>query len=231
MTRTALGHPLRRTAIAAFVPTLFCGGFSTPVLAQSDRALPAVTATASKVIPGSLSDTVTTGTKTDTPLRDVPAAVTVIPDTVLREQGAIDMNYALQNSAGVQPLMAGGYGIANNYTIRGLAMRFLRDGLPDGPTQNGYYRTMFDVERIEVLKGPGSALYGSGQPGGTVNVVTKPPLSRFGAEVGAFGGSYGTWGTYFDVGGPVSPTIGTRIIGNIEKNRPRHCQPRLAHQP
>lgn len=217
------GFVPRPHALAALASALLAGlpaaaraqSTATP---NSEHVLPAVTATATQARPGSLNDTVTTGTKTDTPLRDIPAAITVIPEEVLREQGAIDLNYALQNSAGVQPQLAGGYGFANNYTIRGLAMRFLRDGYPDGPSQNGYYRTMYDVERLEVLKGPGSALYGSGQPGGTVNIVTKPPRSTFGAEVGAFGGSFGTWGTYVDVGGPVAPNLSTRLIADVEKS-------------
>ncbi|GAB7542369.1 TonB-dependent receptor [Cupriavidus sp. 8B] len=217
------GFVPRPHAIAALASALIAGlplavRAQAAQSSQSEQTLPQVTTSAGKVAPGSLRDTVTTGTKTDTPLRDIPAAITVIPDSVLREQGAVDMNYALQNSAGVQPLLAGGYGFANNYTIRGLGMRFLRDGYLDGPTQNGYYRTMYDVDRIEVLKGPGSALYGSGQPGGTVNVVTKAPLSKFGAEIGAFGGSFGTWGTYVDVGGPVSSQLSTRLIADVEKS-------------
>ncbi|MGO4329122.1 TonB-dependent receptor [Cupriavidus sp. 2TAF22] len=210
----------RPHALAAIAYALIAGLPATAraQAAQPEHTLPEVTASAGQVPAGSLRDTVTTGTKTETPLRDIPAAITVIPDSVLREQGAVDMNYALQNSAGVQPQLAGGYGFANNYTIRGLGTRFLRDGYLDGPSQNGYYRTMYDVERIEVLKGPGSALYGSGQPGGTVNVVTKAPLSKFGAEIGAFGGSFGTWGTYVDVGGPVSSQLSTRLIADYEKS-------------
>lgn len=94
--------------------------------------------------------------------------------------------------------MAGGYGFANNYTVRGQAMRFLRDGYPDGTSQNGYWHTMYDVDRIEVLKGPGSALYGSGQAGCSVNILTKPSRKGFGAEIGVIGGSFGTWGAYAD---------------------------------
>lgn len=214
------GHASRPTVIATLASALIAG-MPAAVLAQAtsaDQTLPAVTVSGGKTLPGNPNESVTTGTKTDTPLRDIPAAVTVIPEEVLREQGAIDMNYALQNSAGVQAQLAGGYGFANNYTIRGLAMRFLRDGYPDGPSQNGYYRTMYDVDRIEVLKGPGSALYGSGQPGGTVNIATKQPQPKFGAEIGAFGGSFGTWGTYVDVGGPVSSQVNARLIADYEKS-------------
>ncbi|QWE96821.1 TonB-dependent receptor [Cupriavidus sp. EM10] len=214
------GHASRPTVIATLASALIAG-MPAAVLAQAtsaDQTLPAVTVSGGKTLPGNPNESVTTGTKTDTPLRDIPAAVTVIPEEVLREQGAIDMTYALQNSAGVQAQLAGGYGFANNYTIRGLAMRFLRDGYPDGPSQNGYYRTMYDVDRIEVLKGPGSALYGSGQPGGTVNIATKQPQPKFGAEIGAFEGSFGTWGTYVDVGGPVSSQVNARLIADYEKS-------------
>jgi iron complex outermembrane receptor protein len=137
----------------------------------------------------------------------------VVPAETLRQQGAIDMNSAMVNASGVQPSMAGGYGFADNYTIRGLAMRFLRDGLPDGTSQNGYWRTMYDVERIEVLKGPGSALYGSGQPGGTVNVVSKQPRAGFGAELGGMVGSYDAYGAYADVWGSLDDA--DRVQGRL----------------
>ena len=118
----------------------------------------------------------------------------------------------------MQPVQGGGYGFANNYTIRGLPMRFLRDGLPDGTSQNGYWRTMYDIERIEVLKGPGSALYGSGQPGGTVNVVTKQPRARFGTEAGALAGSFGTWGAYADTYGAIGTNLAARLIADVERS-------------
>ena len=186
--------------------------------APAERELPAVEATATRVRPGANADEVTTATRTDTPLRDLPASVVVVPRQTLREQGVIDMNQALINVSGVQPVMGGGYGFANNYTIRGLPMRWLRDGLPDGPTQNGYWRTLADVERIEVLKGPGSALYGSGNPGGTVNLITRAPLARFGAEASVYAGSFGLRGATVDVGGgPAGGRIATRLIANHEQ--------------
>ncbi len=91
-----------------------------------------------------------------------PPACRVVPAALLKEQGVINMNDAMRNVSSVQPLMGGGYGFANNFTSRGLPLSFFRDKMPDGTSpQNGYYRTMYDVERIEVLKGPGSALFGA----------------------------------------------------------------------
>lgn len=203
----------RRIAIAVaalFLPAAFAEA--------AEAELPEIRASAARNRAGSPNDIVITGSKTDTQLKDLPAAVVVVPSEILRQQGVLDMNRAMDNASGVQPVMGGGYGFANNYTIRGLAMRFLRDGYADGPTQNGYWRTMYDIDRIEVLKGPGSALYGSGQPGGTVNVVSKPPRKGFGAEVGALAGSFGTWGTYADVWGSVGPNLAARLIADIEKS-------------
>jgi iron complex outermembrane receptor protein len=90
--------------------------------------------------------------------------------------------------------------------------------LPDGTSQNGYARSMFDVDRIEVLKGPGSALYGSGQPGGTVNVVSKAPQFKDSVE---FFGSVGSFGTYIggvDVTGAVGKDVAARVIIGHEES-------------
>lgn len=203
----------QRKPIVAIV-ALACAGLPA-AHAQSSAAstvLPEVRVESQTIRAGTPRDTVFTGSKTDTALRDLPASVVVVTGENLAEQGVVTMNQALENVSGVQPLMAGGYGFADNYTIRGLSMRFLRDGLPDGTSQNGYARTMFDVDRIEVLKGPGSALYGSGQPGGTVNVVSKAPQFKNAVE---FFGSVGSFGTLIggaDVTGAIGKDAAARVI-------------------
>src|ERR1700712_4843951 len=106
-----------------------------------DASLPEIKISTGRVRPGTLEDVARTGSKTDTPLRDIPASISVVPASLLREQGVIDMNDAMRNVSSVQPLMGGGYGFANNFTSRGLALSFLRDNMPDGTAaQNGYYR-------------------------------------------------------------------------------------------
>lgn len=187
------------------------------VAADEDTALPEVQTSAARIYPGSASDAARTGSKTDTPLRDVPASVAVVPVGILREQGVQTMNDALRNVSSVQPQLAGGYGFANNYNSRALSINFLRDDLPDGTTQNGYFRTMYDIERIEVLKGPGSALFGSGGPGGSINVVTKKPQGKYNMEVGTTFGSFGTRNGYVDLTGPIAVGINGRLIADTEK--------------
>ncbi|MBN9495031.1 TonB-dependent receptor plug domain-containing protein, partial [bacterium] len=160
---------------------------------EKGAELPEIKVSTGRVRPGTLEDVARTGTKTDTPLRDVPASVAVVPASLLKEQGVINMDDAMRNVSSVQPLMGGGYGFANNYTSRGLPLSFFRDDMPDGTSpQNGYYRTMYDVERIEVLKGPGSALFGSAGPGGSINMITRQPRSGFAASAGTMLGSFGT---------------------------------------
>ena len=157
-----------------------------------------------------------TGSKTDTPLRDIPATVDVVPASVLKEQGAITMNDAMRNVPSVQPLMGGGYGFGNSFTSRGLSLSFLRDDIPDGSAQNSYFRTMYDVDRIEVLKGPGSALFGVAGPGGSINMITKKPRNQFDLTAGTMLGSFGTRNGFVDLTG----SLGSAFCGS------RNRQPR-----
>jgi iron complex outermembrane receptor protein len=113
--------------------------------------------------------------------------------------------------------MGGGYGFANNFTSRGLTVSFFRDAMPDGTSpMNGYYRTMYDVERIEVLKGPGSALFGAAGPGGSINMISKQPRSAFSASTGTMFGSFGTLNGYLDVTGPMGKSFAGRFITDLE---------------
>lgn len=200
----------------AFAVALACGA-PADAQQQAEQQLPEVRATGARVAPGTREDVSSTATKTDTPLKDVPASVVIVSGETLREQGVYDMNRALYNVSSAQALMGGGYGFAHNYTVRGQSVLFLRDGYPDGTAQNGYRRTLADVERIEVVKGPGSALYGSGGAGATINVITKPPSARTLAELSAFAGSFGTRGLTLDAGGPLGP-LATRFIANAERS-------------
>lgn len=181
------------------------------------EALPEVSVSQNRIRVGSPQDTAHAGSKTDAPLRDVPASVSVVSKEILLEQGAQTMNDAMRNVSSVQPQYGGGYGLANNYNSRGLAVNFLRDELPDGATQNGYFRTMYDVERIEVLKGPGSALFGSGGPGGSINVVTKKPQAEYKLNVGTTFGSFNTRDAYIDLTGTITQGVTGRLIVDTEK--------------
>ena len=123
--------------------------------------------------------TATTGTRTDTPLRDIPQSIQIIPREVLEDQQVIRLNDALRNVSGA--VSAGQTGTAQRSIIRGFEdPQILRDGfrLTFGGLGNPGFPELANLETIEVLKGPGSILFGSAEPGGVINLVSKQPLSE-----------------------------------------------------
>ena len=117
-----------------------------------------------------------TGTKTDTPLKEVPQAVNVVPRQVIEDQQANRLVDVLLNVPNVQPGSTIG-NRAENFTIRGFRSEtYARDGVVNNPLfTSETFLDLSNVERVEVLKGPASVLFGQGDPGGLINIVTKKP--------------------------------------------------------
>ncbi|KAM3105995.1 TonB-dependent receptor plug domain-containing protein [Phormidesmis sp. 146-33] len=145
-----------------------------------------------------------TATRTDTPLRDIPGSIQVIPRQILDDQKTTRIQEALENVSGVRK--EGNYGgtDAGGFNIRGFAQDGnFRNGLAD----NDFYSTVdtANIDRIEVLKGPASVLFGQAEPGGIVNVVTKQPLRTpyYSAEFNV--GSYAFYRPSFDISEPLTP--------------------------
>lgn len=149
------------------------------------------------------------GAKSNAPMRDLPMSISVVTAEVLQDQGALTLDAAIKNVSGLTQSSANNYGYFNNYLARGLPVNFLRDGMSDGPAVNGYVRTLTDVQQIEVLKGPGSALYGSGAPGGFVNLVTKKPEAKQAQSIEVGFGSFNAKHIKFDTTGPISANDGS----------------------
>ncbi len=187
-------------------------------VAETDaESLPEVSVQQNRIKQATPNDEVYSGSKTDTPLRDIPASVSVVTSEMLEEQGIRDMNQAMiANSPGVQPQLGGGYGFGDSFNSRGLSLSFLRDTMPDGTAQNNYFRTMYDIERIEVLKGPGSALFGPVGPGGTINVLSKQPQDKTALSVGTTFGSFGTFNGFVDLTGKIADGVAGRLIVDSE---------------
>ncbi|MBD2454556.1 TonB-dependent siderophore receptor [Nostoc sp. FACHB-87] len=144
----------------------------------------------------------TTATRTDTPILKIPQSIQVIPRQVLEEQQVTRLEEALQNSSSV---VYNGTDTSSdlNYSIRGF------DQAP--VLQNGFRQYDFaeipevaNIERIEVLKGPASILYGEIQPGGLINVVTKQPLSEPFYQTELQFGSDGLIRPQIDISGPLT---------------------------
>ena len=137
------------------------------------------------------------GSKTDTPLIDLPQAISVVNRQLLSDQRVLTLEEALKNVAGVK---AGGYYRDwDYYRIRGFDAAFTTyiDGLRG---TNGPAEEMFGLERVEVIKGPSSALYGQAVLGGIVNLQSKRPRKDAFAEVQLTGGSFNFYEAAVDVG-------------------------------
>jgi len=147
----------------------------------------------------------TTATRTDTPIRDIPQSIQVVPRQVLEDQQIIRIGDALQNVSGVNNL--GSYsGYEELIKIRGFDVNtfqggYFRDGIR--LFTFGFPETA-NLERIEVLKGPASILFGQAQPGGIVNLVTKKPLKEPYYSLQGTISNYDTYRGAFDVSGPLN---------------------------
>lgn len=158
-------------------------------------------------------ESASTASKTGTAARDVPASIQTVAAETVSAQAGLVLNEVVRNISGVQPIYGGGYGFADNYVIRGLRMKFLRDGVADGPTFVGYARSFSDVERVEILKGPGSAIYGRSEPGGVINLITKQPSFKPLGSISLTAGSRNTFDVQADVSGPLTSSLAARATG------------------
>lgn len=109
------------------------------------------------------------------PLRDIPQAITVIPKDVIVKQGATTLRDVLRNVPGLTMTAGeGGAPAGDNLTLRGFSARndIFVDGVRDLGPQS---RDPFNLEQVEVVKGPGSAYTGRGSAGGAINLTSKSP--------------------------------------------------------
>ncbi len=159
----------------------------------------------------------TTATRTDTPLRDIPQSIQVVPRQVLEDRQVIRVTEALNNVSGVQRGNATGGGIGETFNIRGFQQ--FGGNFRDGFRDSGGITETANLERIEVLKGPASVLYGNLDPGGIVNYVTKQPLSEPFYAAGLQVGSFGLVRPTLDFSGPLNPegTLLYRLNAAYEK--------------
>jgi iron complex outermembrane receptor protein len=144
----------------------------------------------------------TSGTKTDTPILITPQSIQVIPRQVIEDQGAIRLDEALRNVSGVST--NNGAGRLDTFNIRGFSSNQFLNGIPDDFNVSITFRESANLERIEVVKGPASVLFGRAQPSGIINLITKKPLARPYAAVDLTVGSYSFWRPTVDLSGPLT---------------------------
>ncbi|MDZ8105446.1 MAG: TonB-dependent siderophore receptor [Nostoc sp. DedQUE12a] len=149
----------------------------------------------------------TTGTRTDTPIRDIPQSIQIVPRQVFEDQNITELGDALRNISGVVSLSNSQVVSGDSAIIRGFSAGLNANSYVNGIKQTnfgGRRRSTANIERVEVLKGPASVLFGQGEPGGIINVVTKKPLfdPLYGIEFTV--GSFDLYRPTIDLTGPLN---------------------------
>lgn len=156
----------------------------------------------------------------DIPLQELPQNVAVIPAKLLSDANVTRLDSALELASGVEHQNNFG-GLWDAFAVRG----FVGDpNLPSGYLVNGFSNRGFggprdasDIDHVEVLKGPTAALFGRGDPGGTINVITKKPLFTPQGALSVSGGSYNTYRIEGDATGALSSFAAARLDAAFEK--------------
>jgi iron complex outermembrane receptor protein len=143
------------------------------------------------------------GTKTATPLKDVPQAVSYVTKELMQDQAAARVGDVVKNFSGVNQFTSN-----NDISIRGFRI-FAGNGtmLVNGLRANASFWKQPPanyLERVEVIKGPVSALFGNASPGGTINRVTKKPLDHPRKSISFITGSFNTFRALTDFTGPMN---------------------------
>lgn len=153
----------------------------------------------------------------DVPLKSTPQAVSIVTGELLQDAGIVDLQNALDFSSGIVRQNSFG-GMWDSFAIRGFAGD---ENLPSGYLLNGFSagrgysgrRDTSNIQSIEVLKGPGSALYGRSEPGGTINIITKKPQFFEEGYLQASVGNYATYRLEGDYTNAITNDLAFRVNG------------------
>ncbi|MFY3433834.1 TonB-dependent siderophore receptor [Achromobacter mucicolens] len=150
-----------------------------------------------------------TATKTDTPIIETPQSISVVSAAQISDQKAQSLQEALGYTPGIMPgLVAKSSVFEDTMFIRGFEANpqtgsYYRDGMRYMINQYNGKQEPYGLERVEVLRGPSSVLYGAAAPGGIVNTVTKRPPGESMGEINVDGGSFDRRQISADIGGPI----------------------------
>jgi catecholate siderophore receptor len=200
--------------VLRFSLALLCSVAAMPSLAQQGDAA-AEDGTIVVLAPEYAEGRITSATKIETPLVDVPQAVTVVTRDLIDDLNIRSMTDLVRFTPGVSS--GQGEGHRDQITIRGqnTTADFFVDGVRDDVQ---YFRSFYNVDRVEVLKGPNAMIFGRGGGGGVINRVTKAPNADL--AFNAFAGSVDTFGSAFiegDVNAPLGDALALRLNAFYER--------------
>ncbi|WP_313602636.1 TonB-dependent siderophore receptor [Rhizobium sp.] len=156
-------------------------------------------------VQGFVAKTSATASKTGTPILETQQSISVITRDQIEAQAAQTLGEALNYSAGVVGQPFGADPRFDSPIVRGFDGRQLQylNGLKLMRTAGAPTVEVYGLERVDVLRGPASIMYGQGNPGGIINQVSKRPQFENFGEVGTQIGSYDNYGAFFDFGGVI----------------------------
>ncbi len=165
---------------------------------------------------GYRSTTATTANKTSTPVKETPFSIQTVTRELIEDRGVTTFGEAIRTVPGVTNQVGFG-GLNDRFRLRGFGT--------ESNLKNGIRRSSFatiddlvNIEQIEVLKGPASALYGRFEPGGVVNLVTKKPQRTQRTQVDVSAGRYDFYRTTLDTTGPLTDTLDYRLTAAWQDN-------------
>lgn len=203
--------------------------------------------TAEGPVDGYVATRSATGTKTDTPLKETPQSISVVTRDEFTDRGAATLQDAISYTPGVSSFASGRSLFLDEFLVRGFDtangnLGQLRDGLKLQANVYDGSQEVYGLERLEILKGPSSILYGQLGPGGIVNSISKRPSFEPIGEINVTGGSFDTKQLSADLSGPIgtSGDWAYRITGLVRDadtwidhvpDNKRYIAPALTWQP
>ncbi|MDZ7865255.1 TonB-dependent siderophore receptor [Acidovorax sp.] len=214
---SARPESLWRRLPLALAAAALCTG---PAVAQDTPAQLSTVDVVGRTESGAYQSEEAAGAKTELPLRELPQSVRIVTRQAIDDLGATRLDDVLDYVGGVSRQNNFG-GLWDNIAVRGLpgnentGMATLLNGFSSNRGFNAP-RDLAGVERIEFLKGSAAALYGSSEPGGTLNIVSKRPLWKPAHSVEGYVGSQGLKRGAFDSTGPIGENIAYRLNVAVE---------------
>ncbi|TDN60027.1 TonB-dependent siderophore receptor [Scandinavium goeteborgense] len=206
----------RSSALCALALAFPCSSFAEETVVVT--AQPAESATAPTQ--GYTVKSSTGATKTDQPLITTAQSVSVVARQQMEDQGATNVSQALSYTPGVYSTFGGSATRFDAISLRGYhggdVDNIFLDGMrlmSDGGSHNVIQVDPWFLDRIDVIKGPSSALYGQSVPGGLVNLTSKRPQFTSEGHIQAFGGTQGTKGAAFDYTDAINDQWAYRVVG------------------
>jgi iron complex outermembrane recepter protein len=153
------------------------------------------------------------GSRLDIPVRDLPASLFMVSQQLIQDRGARSVEEAVQLAVGMQA--STGVGSIPGYATRGWSgnnISLLRDGVrQNSVSQSSRPVDPFLLERVEILKGPASLMFGEGAIGGAINLVSKSPLSEPSVDAVLAYGSYGQYRSGIGLNVPLRTNLFARV--------------------